>query len=64
MYRVLIIEDEILSRIGLRQLIPWEKYGFALLPDAADGEEALNRIREHRPDYQRICRRKYIKSPA
>lgn len=50
MYRVLIIEDEILSRIGLRQLIPWEKYGFALLPDAADGEEALNRIREHRPD--------------
>ncbi len=50
MYSVLIIEDEILSRIGLRQLIPWEKYGFALLPDAADGEEALNRIREHRPD--------------
>ncbi len=50
MYRVLIIEDEILSRIGLHQLIPWEKYGFALLPDAADGEEALNRIREHRPD--------------
>lgn len=44
MYSVLIIEDEILSRIGLRQLIPWEKYGFALLPDAADGEEALNRI--------------------
>lgn len=50
MYSVLIIEDEILARIGLHQLIKWEKYGFALLPDAADGEEALSRIREHRPD--------------
>lgn len=50
MYNVLIIEDEILARIGLRQLIPWEKYDFSLLPDAIDGQEALDRIREYRPD--------------
>ena len=50
MMTVLIVEDEILARIGLRQLLPWEKYGFSLLPDAPDGEEALQRIREYEPD--------------
>ncbi|EOS34522.1 hypothetical protein C808_05169 [Lachnospiraceae bacterium M18-1] len=50
MYRVLIVEDEILARIGLHQLIQWEKHGFSLLPDAADGEAALELIRKHRPD--------------
>lgn len=50
MYTVLIVEDEILARIGLRQLLNWEKYGFSLLPDAKDGREALAAIRESRPD--------------
>ena len=50
MYSVLIVEDEILARIGLHQLIQWEKHGFSLLPDAADGEAALELIRKHRPD--------------
>lgn len=50
MYSVLIVEDEILARIGLHQLIQWEKHGFSLLPDAADGEAALSLIRAHRPD--------------
>ncbi|RRK33593.1 response regulator [Schaedlerella arabinosiphila] len=50
MHSVLIIEDEILARIGLHQLINWEKHEFSLLPDAADGEAALDLIRRHRPD--------------
>lgn len=50
MYTVLIVEDEILARIGLRQLLNWEKYGYSLLPDATDGREALASIRENKPD--------------
>ena len=50
MYKLLIVEDEILARIGLRQLLDWEKSGFVLLPDATGGEEALRVIREQEPD--------------
>lgn len=48
--KVLIVEDEILSRIGLRQLVDWENLGLTLLEDAADGEEAMNTIRKEYPD--------------
>jgi len=51
MEKVLIVEDEILARLGLRQLLDWERLGFCLLPDARDGEEALRSIRENRPEY-------------
>ena len=32
--KVLIIEDEILARVGLHQLLDWEALGFILLEDA------------------------------
>lgn len=50
MKKVLIVEDEILARIGLRRLLDWEKLGFELLPDATDGEEAMKRIQSESPD--------------
>lgn len=50
MYKLLIVEDEILARLGLRQLLDWKKCGFSLLPDATDGKEALRTIREEEPD--------------
>lgn len=50
MTRTLIVEDELLARTGLRMLIDWESYGFELLPDAVDGEEAYRRILKERPD--------------
>lgn len=50
MFKVLIVEDEILARIGLRQLINWEEHDFTLLPDAKDGNEALKSILEQQPD--------------
>lgn len=37
--KVLIVEDEILARLGLRQLVDWKKLDLELLPDATDGEE-------------------------
>ena len=48
--KVLIVEDEILARLGLRQLVDWRKLELELLPDATDGEEALEMIRNSRPD--------------
>lgn len=50
MKTVLIVEDEILARMGLRQLIDWTAEGFRLLPDAKDGKEAMNAIKSERPD--------------
>ena len=48
MKKVLIVEDEILARLGLRQLVDWKKLDLELLPDATDGEEALEMIRNSR----------------
>ena len=46
----MIVEDEILARLGLRQLVDWRKLELELLPDATDGEEALEMIRNSCPD--------------
>ena len=50
MKKVLIVEDEILARLGLRQLVDWRKLELELLPDATDGEEALEMNRNSCPD--------------
>ena len=44
-------KDEILARLGLRQLVDWKKLELELLPDATDGEEALEMIRNSFPGY-------------
>ena len=50
MYKVFLVEDEVVVREGLRSNIDWEKYGFTYIGDAADGEMALPLIREIKPD--------------
>ena len=50
MYKVFLVEDESIVREGLRDNIPWEQYGFEFAGEASDGEIALSRIREIRPD--------------
>ncbi len=48
--KVFICEDESIVREGLRDMIPWEKYGFEFVGDAPDGEMALPMIRSLKPD--------------
>lgn len=48
--KVFITEDESIVREGLRDIVPWEKYGFEFVGDAPDGEMALPLIRKLRPD--------------
>ena len=50
MIKVFLVEDETIIREGLREIIPWQQYGFTLVGDAGDGEQALPMIRELRPD--------------
>ena len=48
--RVFLVEDESIVREGLRDLIPWEQYGFVFSGEASDGEVALPMVRRIRPD--------------
>lgn len=50
MIKVLIVDDELIVRIGLKSILEWEKYGYKVIGEAADGEEALELIKKQRPD--------------
>lgn len=50
MLKVLIVDDEMLVRVGMRSLIQWEEHGFRVIGDAADGEAALALMETEIPD--------------
>lgn len=50
MFKVFLVEDEIVVREGIRNQILWEQYGFSYAGDAPDGELALPLIRQVQPD--------------
>ncbi|MBN1265359.1 MAG: response regulator [Anaerolineales bacterium] len=50
MYKVFLVEDEIVTRKGIRNTIPWRENGLEYAGDAPDGEKALPLIRETHPD--------------
>ena len=39
--KVLIVEDEVLVREGLKSVIGWDKLGMEVVGDAANGRQAL-----------------------
>lgn len=50
MYKVLIVDDELLVRNYIRSLLDWEDYGFVVCGEAANGMEALEKINSYRPE--------------
>lgn len=48
--KVFLAEDEYVMREGIRRSIDWEAHGYEFCGDARDGEEALPRILELKPD--------------
>jgi Response regulator containing CheY-like receiver domain and AraC-type DNA-binding domain len=50
MYKVLVVEDELILRRGFISFIPWEEYGCTICGSAKNGKEGLSLIRELRPD--------------
>lgn len=49
MIKTLIVDDDFLVRMFLRQVTDWEKAGFQLIGDARDGEEALQIAEQELP---------------
>ncbi len=49
MITLLIVDDEAEIRSGLRSIIPWEDYSITLIGTAANGAEALDKIRYYEP---------------
>lgn len=50
MYKLMIVDDEQSIRRGMANGIPWGEWGFEVIAQACDGEEALELIKENKPD--------------
>ena len=50
MYKVFLVDDEIVVREGIRSNFPWEQTDFVLAGEAPDGEIALSMIQDIKPD--------------
>jgi two-component system response regulator YesN len=50
MYKVLIVDDELLVRIGLKSMVEWESVGFEIIGEAGNGEAAYEKYLALRPD--------------
>jgi len=49
-FNVLIVDDEIVTRNGLKDYIPWSDYGVNIIGTAQNGNEALNIIKHEAVD--------------
>ena len=50
MYKVFLVDDEIVVREGIRDNVNWDQTSFTLVGEAPDGEMALPLIQEIKPD--------------
>ena len=50
LYRMMIVDDEPYVVEGIRDSIPWSKYGVQVCAEAYDGLSALEKARQTRPD--------------
>ncbi len=50
MLKIMIVDDESLLRMAVKSLLDWEANGFIMLPDASNGETALELIEREFPD--------------
>lgn len=47
--KVLIVDDELLIRQGIKHSIDWEQEGFQIIGEASNGKEALELIEQNKP---------------
>ncbi|MFC5401671.1 response regulator [Cohnella soli] len=50
MIKVLIAEDEMLVRIGLKNSVDWQKFGMRVVADVSNGQLAWEAVQRERPD--------------
>ncbi|MCQ4088469.1 response regulator transcription factor [Saccharibacillus sp. JS10] len=47
--KILIVDDEVLVRQGIKHYLDWEQYGFRIVGEASNGREGLEAIRRLQP---------------
>ncbi|WP_123041373.1 response regulator [Cohnella candidum] len=50
MYKAIIVDDEAVVRVGLKNTIDWEAHGFRLIGDYENGRDAWEAIERDKPD--------------
>ncbi|EFM10770.1 two component transcriptional regulator, AraC family [Paenibacillus curdlanolyticus YK9] len=50
MYKAIIVDDEAVVRVGLKNTINWNEHGFELIGDYANGRDAWEAVELHKPD--------------
>lgn len=50
MIKILLVDDEVFIRQGIRHTIPWEEHGMEIVGEAANGEEGLRMAIQLTPD--------------
>jgi len=50
MYKVAIVEDEMLVRLGLKNSVDWSKFGMEVVADLPDGQAAWEHYQREKPD--------------
>lgn len=50
MKSVIIVDDELLARLGLKSLICWKNYGYEIVGEAENGQQALELTKQLHPD--------------
>jgi two-component system response regulator YesN len=49
MKRIMIVDDEVLIRVGIKSMLIWEDYGYTIVGDASNGLDALKKIEQYQP---------------
>jgi two-component system response regulator YesN len=49
-YRVLLVDDDSIVRMGLKMAVNWQELGFEIIGEASNGEEALDMMEKLQPD--------------
>ncbi|MBB3107990.1 two-component system response regulator YesN [Paenibacillus phyllosphaerae] len=50
MYKLMIVDDELLMRVGIRSMLDWEEQGFRIIGESGNGKEALELAIQASPD--------------
>ena len=50
MYKIMIVDDEMLVRIGVKALIDWQELGFEIVAEASNGQTAYEKYVALKPD--------------
>lgn len=50
LYKIIIVDDEEEIRLGIIKKIDWKSYGFQIIGEAENGQEALEKAEKLQPD--------------